>query len=233
MSQSRLSACTIRVVAIVLMLCSVAVATWSGMAKPAVTEDRPSIDLAAWIPPSFGAWRVDGSVNVVPLSFIAAAEAETVYVQTLERVYVDDRNRRIMLSLAYGDRQEGDLQAHRPEFCFKAQGFQLAGLHDLKLDTGSGYLPVRRMEARRPGRTEPVSYWLTIGEQAALPGLRRKLAQLRHGLTGETPEGVLIRISSLDEAATHAYAVHDDFIHDLLAGLSPEARPRLAGKQAY
>jgi len=233
MSQSPSSACTIRVVAIVLMLCLVAVATWSGMMKPAVTEDRPSIDLAAWIPQSFGAWRLDGTVNVVPLSFIAAAEAETVYVQTLERVYVDDRNRRIMLSLAYGDRQEGDLQAHRPEFCFKAQGFQLTGLHDLKLDTGSGYLPVRRMEARRPGRTEPVSYWLTIGEQAALPGLRRKLAQLRHGLTGQTPEGVLIRISSLDEAATHAYAVHDDFIHDLLAGLPPEARPRLAGKQAF
>jgi EpsI family protein len=218
-----------RVAVMLLLLCVTAAATWSNPPRRVVAEQQMPVDLATWIPDAFAAWRLDASVNVVPLSFIAAAEAETVYVQTLERVYVDDQSRRIMLSLAYGDRQEGDLQAHRPEFCFKAQGFQLAGLHDLKLDTGLGEIPLRRMEARRPGRTEPVSYWLTIGEQPTLPGVRRKLAQLRHGLTGETPDGVLIRISSLDEVPGRAYAVHDEFIRDLLAGLAAEHRRRLAG----
>ncbi len=221
-----------RVAVTLLLLFVTAAAIWSNPSRVAVAEQRMPVDLAAWIPNAFGAWRLDDSVNVVPLSFIAAAEAETVYVQTLERVYVDDRSRRIMLSLAYGDRQEGDLQAHRPEFCFKAQGFQLAGLHDLKLDTGLGEIPLRRMEARRPGRTEPVSYWLTIGEQPTLPGLGRKLAQLRHGLKGETPDGALIRISSLDEVPGRAYAVHDEFIRDLLAGLAAEHRRRLAGRPA-
>ena len=221
--------CRARVAVILVLLCVSATALWSNPPKRVAAEQRMPVDLATWIPDAFAAWRIDESVNVVPLSFIAATEAETVYVQTLERVYVDDRSRRIMLSLAYGDRQEGDLQAHRPEFCFKAQGFQLAGLHDLKLDTGLGEIPLRRMEARRPGRTEPVSYWLTIGEQPTLPGVRRKLAQLRHGLTGETPDGALIRISSLDEVPGRAYAVHDEFIRDLLAGLAGEHRRRLAG----
>lgn len=221
--------CRARVAVILVLLCVSATALWSNPPKRVAAEQRSPVDLATWIPDAFAAWRLDESVNVVPLSFIAATEAETVYVQTLERVYVDDRSRRIMLSLAYGDRQEGYLQAHRPEFCFKAQGFQLAGLHDLKLDTGLGEIPLRRMEARRPGRTEPVSYWLTIGEQPTLPGFRRKVAQLRHGLTGETPDGVLIRISSLDEVPGRAYAVHDEFIRDLLAGLAAEHRRRLAG----
>jgi len=221
--------CRTRVMVIVLLLCMTSIALWLNPPQRVVAGQRVPVDLTTWIPSSFGKWQLDESVSVVPLSFIAAAEAETVYVQTLERVYVDDQSRRIMLSLAYGDRQEGDLQAHRPEFCFKAQGFQLAGLHDLTLDTGLGELPLRRMEARRPGRTEPVSYWLTIGDQPTLPGLRRKLAQLRHGLTGETPDGVLIRISSLDDVPSRAYAVHDGFIRDMLTSLTADNRRRLAG----
>jgi len=221
--------CRARVAVILLLLCVSATAIWSNPQRRVATEQRMPVDLAAWMPEAFAAWQLDESINLVPLSFIAAAEAETAYVQTLERVYVDDQSRLIMLSLAYGDRQEGHLQAHRPEFCFKAQGFQLAGLHDLKLDTGLSEIPLRRMEARRPGRTELVSYWLTVGEQPTLPGFRRKLAQLRHGLTGETPDGILIRISSLDEVPSRAYAVHDQFIRDLLAGLAPEHRRRLAG----
>lgn len=232
MSRHHVSAdCRARVAVILLLLCVSASAIWSNPPRRAAAEERMPVDLAAWIPEAFAAWRLDESINVVPLSFIAASEAEIAYVQTLERVYVDDQSRRIMLSLAYGDRQEGSLQAHRPEFCFKAQGFQLAGLHDLKLDTGLGEIPLRRMEARRPGRTELVSYWLTIGEKPTLPGVRRKLAQLRHGLTGDTPDGILIRISNLDEMPGRAYAVHDEFIRDLLASpsLAAEHRRRLAG----
>jgi len=40
---------------------------------------------------------------------------------------------------------------------------------------------------------------------------------------------VLIRISSLDELPDRAFAVHDEFIHDLLAGLAAEHRRRLTG----
>jgi len=218
-----------RVAVILLLLCSTAAAVWSTPSRQVAAEQRTAVDLAAWIPETFAAWRLDESVNLVPLSIIAAREAETVYVQILERVYVDDQSRRIMLSVAYGDRQEGDLQAHRPEFCFKAQGFQLAGLLDQRIDTGYGEIPLRRMEARRPGRTELVSYWLTIGDQPTLPGVHRKLAQLRHGLTGETPDGVLIRISSLDEVPGHAYALHDEFIGVLLGSLTADHRRRFVG----
>lgn len=221
----------VRVALILLLLSLATAATWSAPTGKATMEQRVPVDMDAWIPQTFASWRLDESVNVVPLSFVAASEAETVYVQTLERVYVDDQSRRIMLSLAYGDRQEGSLQAHRPEFCFKAQGFQLAGLHDLMFDFGNGEIPLRRMEARRPGRTELVSYWLTIGEQPALPGIRRKLAQLRLGLTGETPDGVLIRVSSLDEVPEHAYAIHDEFIRDMLANLDANHLRKLAGSK--
>lgn len=53
---------------------------------------------------------------------------------------------------------------------------------------------------------------MTVGRQTTLPGLGRKLAQLRHGLLGEIPDGVLVRISSLDGDSQRAYAVHDRFV---------------------
>lgn len=218
-----------RVSVIVSLLCLMAGVIWLNPKPDASGFEREAVVMENWIPHSFGGWRLDDTVNVGPLSLIAAAESETVYVQTLERIFVDDDGRRIMLSLAYGDRQEGDLQAHRPEFCYKAQGFQLSALHDIELATVQGVIPLRRMEARRPGRSEPVSYWLTIGDRPALPGFHRKLAQLRHGLTGKTPDGLLIRVSSLDENPEQAYALHNEFIMTLIESLPPDLRRRLAG----
>ena len=197
------------------------------------TETAPvhaSVDLARLIPLQFGSWRMD-TAALGPVSAVAATKASGAYAQTLERVYVDEEQRRVMLSIAYGDRQMGDaLQAHRPEFCYAAQGFAVGAASDGLLATGHGALPIRRLETHRPGRSEPVSYWLTVGERAALPGLSRKIAQLRHGISGTLPDGMLVRVSSIDESPLAAYALQDHFVLDLLAALPQSDRVRLAGR---
>jgi EpsI family protein len=151
----------------------------------------------------------------------------------LVRISVDGDNRRIMLSIAYGDRQLGDrLQAHRPEYCYQAQGFVVGAASDGQLATPYGALPIRRLLTHRPGRRETVSYWLTVGDQATLPGLARKLAQLRQVLSGRVPDGMLVRVSSIDDSAEAAYAAHDRFVADLLSVVPEADRIRLAGRFA-
>lgn len=213
-----------------LALCVTAAAgQWWRHAAAQISPALPP-DLEQLIPERFAAWREDGTAVARPISATAAAKADALYAQTLERVYVDAEQRRIMLSISYGGEQGDRLQAHRPEFCYRAQGFTIGPVSDGTLDTAHGALPVRRLETRRPGRSEPVSYWLTVGDDAALPGLSRKLAQLRHGISGQIPDGFLVRVSSISESQNAAFALHDRFIADLLAVLPEPERRRLAGK---
>jgi EpsI family protein len=219
-----------RGVLLALALCVTAAAgQWWQHAAARITSPPPP-DLAQMIPEHFAGWREDNTAVARPISPAAAAKADALYARTMERVYVDAEQRRIMLSISYGSQQGDGLQAHRPEFCYQAQGFAIGAIYDGTLETVNGPLPLRRLEARRPGRTEPVSYWLTVGDDAALPGLSRKLAQLRKGVSGQAIDGLLIRVSSISESRIEAFAIHDIFINDLLAAVPTYARIRLAGR---
>lgn len=210
---------------------ALAAAVMRDAAKPAA---GPDIDLAKLVPERFSSWQIDADSLVSPIQAEAAPAATGTYAQTLERVYRDADGSRIMLSIAYGSQQRGDrLQAHRPEYCYRAQGFEVLALSDDSLHIpGGNTLPVRRLLAERPGRSEPVSYWLTVGNRAALPGLSRKLAQVGEVFSGRVPDGVLVRVSSIDPVARDAYRQHDRFITDLLSGLAGPGRERLAGRSA-
>lgn len=201
-------------------------------ARPGVrlAELRGPLVLETAVPRSFGEWRVleTGAAPLVAADVRAALAA--LYTEVLERTYVGPGGERIMLSIAYGRDQGGEgTQVHRPEFCYAAQGFALTDGGTAELPTAQGTLPVRRLVATLGRRHEPITYWVTVGERATRPGLERKLVQLRYGLAGQIPDGVLVRVSSLDRRAGHAFAVQQRFIAALVAGLPPAARARLAG----
>lgn len=213
-------------------LCTTAAASqwWPLTSARHQETSRATPALAQLLPVQFGNWQRDERAIIRPVSAAADVEADNTYVQTLEYVYVDTEQRHIMLSISRGSQQGDRLQAHRPEFCYRAQGFAITASHDTTLATVNGLLPLRRLATHRPGRSEPVSYWMTVGDEAALPGLTRKLAQLRHGLSGQIPDGLLVRISTIGEPGSHAYSLHDRFISDLLTALEPTARQTLTGR---
>ncbi len=191
-----------------------------------------AIDLEAMIPSRFGTWQDDSSGQLAPVSAALSNQVEAAYSRTLTRTYVDDQGRRIMLSVAYGSNQLSDqVQAHRPEYCYHAQGFQVGKPSDVALQTAKGALPLRRLVAAQPGRSEPISYWMTIGDQALLPGWGRKLAQLRYGLRGEIPDGLLVRVSSLSNDPAEAYHLQSQFLEALLANVDDATRARLLGSR--
>lgn len=211
-------------------LAAAAVAGMSLRPTRLLAEQQPRLDLEAMIPAQFGDWRTTGDFALVTASPEVLAKLDRIYSQVLARTYVDRGSRRVMLSIAYGGDQRNDrMQAHRPEYCYAAQGFEVRHVRDEKLATGAGDIPVRRLLAQRAARREPITYWITIGDRAARPGFERKLAQLRFGLTGIVPDGMLVRVSSLESDTTSDYSLQDRFARDLLGSLAPEARARMLG----
>jgi EpsI family protein len=178
------------------------------------------------LPARFNGWTARTTGPARPN---AAADATVI-----ERHYEHPAYGEVMVSLAQGGRQRGDdLQLHRPEFCYAAQGFTVTPLGDEALRLTSHDIPVRRVLAERPGRAEAISYWLTVGDQATLPGVGRKLAQLRAAFRGEIPAGMLLRVSSLHRPGERASALHDRFLTDFLAALPPPLRTRLTGPSPH
>ena len=197
--------------------------------KPRVLQPHEQFSLEQMIPQRFGDWRIDPSV--VPLAPDPEQQSvlEKIYDQTLSRTYVNSQGQRVMLSIAYGGDQSKSLQLHLPEVCYVAQGFQLVRDGAGSLATPYGALPVKRLVARQQQRNEPITYWITIGEHAARAGIQQKLRRLAYGLSGEIPDGMLVRVSTIQASDTQAYRVQDRFVADMLGTMAPRDRTRLLG----
>lgn len=202
-----------------------------GMAlKPTkdIADQGAKIDLESLIPQQFADWKVDKTIVPITVSPDVQAKLSRIYNQTLMRTYINQKGERIMLSIAYGGDQSDAMQVHKPEVCYPAQGFEILKLVTGMLDTGFGHIPVKRLLAIQGNRVEPIIYWLTVGDTVAINSLKWKLAQLKYGLTGKVPDGMIFRVSSLgDEVA--AYPVQEDFTRALLRALTPENRKLLIG----
>ena len=197
--------------------------------KARTLQAHEQFSLEQMIPARFGDWQIDPSV--VPLTPDPEQQSvlEKIYDQTLSRTYVNREGQRVMLSIAYGGDQSKALQLHLPEVCYVAQGFQMVKDQEGELPTGFGELPVKRLVARLHERNEPITYWITIGEHATKTGIQQKLRRLAYGLSGEIPDGMLVRVSTLGANESAAYRVQDRFVADMLAVMAPRDRARLLG----
>ncbi|WP_153115692.1 exosortase-associated protein EpsI, B-type [Rhodocyclus tenuis] len=194
-----------------------------------IAEQGPKVDLETMIPQAFGDWREEQQSATQIVDPQQKAMIDKIYKQTLSRTYVNGEGYRIMLSISYGSDQTDSMQVHKPEVCYPAQGFVLQGKQVGSLKTSQGSIPVTRIFATLGQRSEPVTYWTTVGDRVVASGINKKLIEMSYGLTGKIPDGMLIRISSIDPEAAKAYAMQDRFAAQMLAGLAPEYRQRVAG----
>jgi EpsI family protein len=216
---------------LVIGLCMFAAAGLALALKPVskVADAGPKIDLELLVPKSFGDWKLDETIVPLIANPEQAALINKIYNQTLSRTYVNLRGERIMLSIAYGGDQSDAMAVHRPEICYPAQGFQILKNATDTFATGEGSIPVKRLLATQGPRIEPITYWTTVGDAVAVSGVKRKLNQLKYGLTGKIPDGLLFRISSIQADEAKAYQTQDEFARDLLKAMSPSGRERIIG----
>lgn len=207
--------------------------TLGPLAKPRIhlAEQQQKIDLEQVFPKVMGSWKLDTNLPVGIISPDVEAMLQKLYAQTLSRTYIGADGSRIMLSVAYGGDQSDATRSHRPDVCYPAQGFEILSSSTNAVTLQSGELPVQRMVAQLGGRVEPVTFWLTVGEYTALSGQQQKLMQLKYGLRGIVPDGMLVRVSSIGKDEAAAFKLHAQFIVEMKEAMNADVRPRVFGSK--
>ena len=217
------------IVLALLMACSAVLSIAARPTLKAGAGTAPRYLLEDIVPKQFGDWKLLPDQGAQVVNPQTQALLNTLYSQILTRTYVDSKGYRIMLSLAYGDDQRGGLQAHKPEVCYPAQGFKLLSNQSGQLGTTYGSIPVRRLDTRLGARQEPVTYWINVSDTVVTSVLQKRMLEIKLGLTGEVPDGLLFRISSIDDTPSRAFQRQDTFVGDLLKAVPPIDRKRLSG----
>jgi EpsI family protein len=200
--------------------------------KPATVKRDASLNLDAMVPRQFGDWKIDPMMVPVPPSPDVQANLDKLYDQIIGRTYVNSRGQRMMLSMAYGGNQTDTLKTHRQEVCYAAQGFEIKNVIHATLQVGQATIPLTRFLAVNGRRQEPVTYWFTMGNQVVLGRFERMMVQLRYGLSGEIPDGLLVRISNISADEPGSYVQHASFVRELLTAMNPRDSTRLVGASA-
>ena len=197
-----------------------------------VADMRPRTPLAELVPAAFGGWVEDRSMPVVLPAPDVQANLDKVYNQVLARTYVNRQGYRIMLSIAYGGDQSDGMNVHRPEVCYPAQGFEVLGVHADRLQVAGRSIPITRASTRLGARKEPLSYWIVNGDEVIARGFDGRIVQLKYTLRGMVPDGMLVRVSSIDDDPQRAWQMQDAFSLDMVQALDAAFRVRIVGELA-
>lgn len=197
--------------------------------KEVIGHGKVKIELEGMIPRGFKDWREDGVIVPVKIDPRLEEMLGTIYSQTLTRTYINKAGHRIMLSIAYGGKQSKSLQVHRPEVCYSAQGFNVGKVTEGEIRLPDRVLPVSRLIATQDRRNEPITYWIRVGDDVARSRYDQMLSRYKYGLTGQVPDGVLVRVSSITDDVRGAYSEQDQFVSDLLVELPVTVKEFLIG----
>lgn len=152
--------------------------------------------LEQWVPNAVGPWHYASSQGVILPT--ADELQDRLYDNLVSRTYTAPDMPPVMLMLAYNSEQDGVLQIHRPEACYKAGGFALTPTQTIPVEIA----PDRRLDANRfaataPDRVEEVLYWTREGDRIPSSWLGQKRDLLLANLAREVPDGMLVRFSTL------------------------------------
>jgi len=173
--------------------------------------ESPLPSLGSLLPLKIGPWLGEEASRHQLVAADVQAVLDHLYQQTLSRFYRHPQAGVVMLSAAYGGDQSDATRVHRPEVCYPAQGFVMGPLHRDGLTLG-----------RYPHRQVlPVS--------RVTPSLEQKMIQIQYGLTGVVPDGLLMRVSSLNADAAQAWWTHRRFIDALFMAVDTPYRARVFG----
>jgi EpsI family protein len=193
-----------------------------------VRKGKADFQLSEIVPEKFGGWAAAPKVATT-VNPQAQELLDKIYSQILERTYIHSDGYAIMLAIAYGNDQRGSLEAHKPEVCYPAQGFKVTQTSSDQMITGFGALPITKLATVAGLRHEPLLYWFTVADNVVTNRFERRMAQVKQAVTGQIPDGLLFRVSSIDTNQEQAWRMQETFVRDLLQSVTPSARVRLAG----
>jgi len=194
-----------------------------------MADKMSPLTLDSAVPRRFGHWvELPGTkANIVDSG--TQQTIDRIYDQTLTRVYVNPDKYVVMLSIAYGRDQSDGFGLHQPEVCYPAQGFNMLTSRFESIRIGQKTLPAKRVNMALGNRVEPLTYWTVIGDTNYRGGLQKKIQQVIYGFSGKIADGMLVRISSIDQQTEAAYAAQSAFAQELIAALPEPMKTRFTG----
>lgn len=230
LSPRRLSLGTL-VLAVCVMLGSVAAAE---VLKPhkywADVIGEPHYD--SLVPLAFGDWEALKYKPAVVVNPVQEENLMRLYTETYAQGFIHKPTGRvILLSIAYGRDQTNDSQVHVPDACYPAQGFKIYANEQHDIPTAFGPIAgVRLLTKLGETRTEPLTYFVRVGDAVARGSKERNLRRLSMAIRGYRIDGMLFRVSEITTQTDTSYQLQDQFTADLLKALPPAARERFIGK---
>lgn len=195
------------------------------------TKTKPTggeFDLEGLIPRNVPGWSVRPT-RARASNPQAQELIERIYSQIVERLYVDASGYVLMVVAAYGADQRGNLEAHRPEVCYPAQGFAIRSNSASTIPSAFGELRARQVHAVAGERSEPLTYWFAVAGGQVETRLEKRIQVLKSTLSGQIPDGLLFRVSSIDKDTSRAWRKQVEFIQSMIQVADATGRRRLAG----
>lgn len=197
-----------------------------------LADELPQINLKKMVPSAFGEWQEILNASTQIIDPQQKQTIEKIYSETLNRTYINQAGYRIMLSIAYGKNQSDSLQLHEPEICYPAQGFALLSQSKDKLqitDKPGQTIPITRLTTSLGQRNEPVTYWVTVGDNVVQGQFNKKMIEIRYSFKGRIPDGMLVRLSSIDSESDRAFAMQNQFAALMIRSIDSALQPRFVG----
>jgi EpsI family protein len=215
---------------LLLVMLGAALLAYQLTPRQKMAELNPPINLEQLIPTTFGDWQQDTTQNLIIADPDQLRAMNKIYTQTLMRTYQHKNGYKIMLALAYGSDQSDFMEVHKPEICYPAQGFSLRNKQNTQLNIADRKIPITKIDTAMGARKESVTYWIVLGKNVVQGNIQKKIVQMRYGLVGQIPDGILVRASSIDDDVNRAYEQQKIFFNELVLALPPEQRSRLVGE---
>lgn len=174
------------------------------------------------IPAKVGGWASRKSAELV---LPAEDEGQDKLYENLEtRIYEGNDLPAIMFLIAYSSIQRNDVQVHRPEVCYPAAGFPILWTKPATIDVGGRTLLGRELLADRGGLNERIIYWVRVGDKFPIGWAEQRLTMALSNARGVTPDGVLFRVSTIDDDPERAASALRMFVKAFIATSSPSFR---------
>lgn len=186
-----------------------AVVSYLRMPKALAAPIRKS-SFERMIPDTVGGWISRKSAEVV---IPATDEGQDELYENLEtRIYEGVGLPTIMLLIAYSSVQQNNVQVHRPEVCYPAAGFPILWTKPAVLDLASRQIPARELVAERGGLKERIIYWVRVGSEYPVGWAEQRLTMAASNAGGVTPDGLLFRVSTIEEAPNFTPSALNEFL---------------------
>jgi EpsI family protein len=173
------------------------------------------------IPFKVGGWTSQKSQEIV---LPPQDDSNKLYENQETRVYQGPGLPTIMFLVAFSSIQQNDVQVHRPEICYPASGFPIVQTAPTNIAYQNREFSGRELIADRGGLHERIIYWIRVGNSFPTSWREQRITMALANLSGSIPDGVLFRVSAIEEPGESKSAILRKFITAFLDEADPSFR---------